>query len=155
MVQAIQEKSFVPESSILVLSNQLKLYPSIPFKSEINNNVYFSFEKINPVKYSIHVNASEPFYLVFSESYDNGWVATINGQQVPDQYHFTANGYANGWYINKTGTYTVTLEFTPQNLFYAGAAVSITSLIICTVYFSKNKIKNIYQKHVKKNKVSN
>jgi hypothetical protein len=40
-------------------------------------------------------------------------------------------------------------------LFYAGAALSITTLIICTVYVSRNKIKSIYQKYVKKTKVSN
>ena len=118
------------------------------------NNASLTYHEINPTQYTVHVNASSPFYLVFSQSYDDGWVATINGQQIPDQYHFTANGYANGWYINKTGTYTVTLEYTPQNLFYAGAAISITTLIICTAYLSKNKIKNIYQKHFKKNKVN-
>ena len=123
--------------------------------SNQQNNATITYEEIDPTRYTVHVNSSQPFYLVFSESYDNGWVATINGQQIPNQYHFTANGYANGWYINKTGTYTITLEFTPQNLFYAGAAVSITTLIISTFYVSKNRIKNIYQKHVKKNKVSN
>jgi hypothetical protein len=99
------------------------------------NNASVTYEEINPTQYTVHVNSSNPFYLTA-------------------QYHFIANGYANGWYINKTGTYTVTLEFTPQNLFYAGVAVSITTLIACTVYVSKNTIRNIYQKHVRKNKVS-
>jgi hypothetical protein len=118
--------------------------------SYLQNNVSLTYEEINPTQYTVHVNASSPFYLVFSESYDDGWVATINGQQIHSQYHFTANGYANGWYVNKTGTYTITLDFTPQNFFYAGAAVSITTLIICSVYISKNKIKNIIQRQVKK-----
>jgi hypothetical protein len=117
-----------------------------------SNNTSIAYQEINPTQYTVKVKTSEPFYLVFSESYDNGWVATINGQQIPDQYHFTANGYANGWYINKTGTYTITLEFTPQNLFYTGAAISITTLIICTAYVSKNKIKNISRKYIKKDK---
>jgi hypothetical protein len=118
------------------------------------NSTSITYQEVNPTQYTVHVNASAPFYLVFSESYDNGWVATINGQQIPGQYHFTANGYANGWYINKTGTYTITLEFTPQNLFYAGAVISITTLITCTVYLSKNKIIHIRQKYAKK-KVNN
>ena len=122
--------------------------------SNQQNNASITYEEINPTQYTVHVNSSSPFYLIFSESYDNGWIATINGQQIPSQYHFTANGYANGWYINKTGTYTITLEFTPQNLFYAGAAISITTLIICTIYISKNKIKIIYQKYLKKNRIT-
>jgi hypothetical protein len=109
-----------------------------------------NFQQINPTEYAVHINSSDPFFLVFSQSFNNGWVAAINGQQIPDQYHFTANGYANGWYINKTGTYTINLEFTPQNLFYAGTAISITTLIVCTIYISRNKIKNTYQKHIKK-----
>jgi hypothetical protein len=120
--------------------------------SNQQNNTSITYKEINPTQYTVHVNSSAPFYLIFSESYDNGWVATVNGQQIPDQYHFTANGYANGWYINKTGTYTITLEYMPQNLFYAGAAISITTIIICSIYISKNKIKNTYQKHIKKNK---
>jgi hypothetical protein len=67
-----------------------------------------------------------------------------------ENYHFIANGYANAWYINKTGTFTMTLEFWPQNLFYQGLAISITTLILCTIYISKDKIKIIYQKYLKK-----
>ncbi len=115
--------------------------------SNQRNSASVTYEEINPTQYTVHVNSSQPFYLVFSDSYDNGWVASINGQRISSLYHFTANGYANGWYINKTGTYTVTLEFTPQNLFYAGAAISVASLIVCTLFISKNKIKEIYQKY--------
>jgi hypothetical protein len=112
-----------------------------------------TYEEINPTKYAVHVNASNPFYLIFSETYDNNWIASIDGQPVPNEYHFTANGFANGWYINKTGTFTITLEFWPQNLFYAGSAISIITLILCTVYVSKDRIKTIYKKCIKKNKL--
>ena len=180
MINVAEQNDFNASESVLMLSDQLnqRQIQNLPINGVFNQNSenlsINSFgqdqnnstqitpnmvdqpslisTKINPTKYTIQVNASAPYYLVFSESFDNGWVATINGQQVPSQYHFTANGYANGWYINKTGTYTVTLEFTPQNLFYAGAAISITTLIICTAYVSKNKIKKTYQKHIKKNK---
>jgi hypothetical protein len=72
---------------------------------------------------------------------------------VSDEYHFIVNGYANGWYINKTGTYTITLEFQPQNLFYAGSAISVTTLILCIIYVSKEKIKIMFQK-IARNKTS-
>lgn len=53
-------------------------------------------------------------------------------------------------YINKTGTYTITLEFWPQKLFYIGSTISITTLILCILYISKDKIKTIYHRYVKK-----
>ncbi len=118
------------------------------------NVTSISYEEINPTQYTVHVNASEPFYLVFSETYDNDWVASISGQQIPGQYHFTANGYANGWYINRTGAYTITLEYWPQNLFYIGGAISVTAFILCMVYVSKDKIKITYKKYAKKKQVS-
>jgi len=161
MFPILEEANYTVGDNLLLLSNQLdaQQISALPmntvFVQNQTNNTSITYEEINPTQYTVHVNSSQPFYLVFSESYDNGWIATINGQQIHSQYHFTANGYANGWYINKTGIYTVTLEFAPQNLFYSGAAISITTLIICIVYVSKNKIKNIYQKYVKKNKVSN
>ena len=118
------------------------------------SNSSITYQEINPTRYTVHVNSSNPFYLVFSESYDNGWIATVNGHQIPDQYHFIANGYANGWYVNQTGTYTITLEFSPQKLFYIGSAISIATLAICTIYLSKNKLKLIYKKFLKKTKIT-
>jgi hypothetical protein len=113
-----------------------------------------SFQKLNPTKYIVHANASTPFSLILSESYHKDWVAYVDGQQVPDEYHFTANGYANGWYINKTGMFTITLEFWSQNLFYIGSAISIVTLILCILFVSKDKIKIMYQKYVKNKQVS-
>jgi hypothetical protein len=113
------------------------------------NVASISYEEINPTQYTVHINASEPFYLVFSETYDNDWVASISGQQIPDQYHFTANGYANGWYVNRTGAYTITLEYWPQNLFYIGGAISATAFMLCMVYVSKDRLKGIYKKYTK------
>jgi hypothetical protein len=137
-----------PGISFLLFPNQLTT-EQLEFIKNVKNTLEtpeITYTRINPTKYIVHVNASTPFFLVSSESYDNGWTASIDGQQVPNEYHFVANGFANGWYINKTGTYTITLEFLPQNLFYAGSAISITTLIICTVYISKNKIKTVYKK---------
>jgi hypothetical protein len=108
-----------------------------------------TLQKVDPTSYIVHINASQPFFLVFSEFYDKGWVAYADGQQIPDQYHFVANGFANAWYINTTGTFTLTLEFWPQNIFYVGSAISVTTLILCALYVSKDKIKTIYQKHTK------
>lgn len=84
------------------------------------------------------------------ESFTPEDISYLSTKSLDENYHFIVNGYANAWYINKTGTFTVTLEFWPQNLFYMGLAISITTLILCTIYISKDKIKIIYQKYLKK-----
>lgn len=114
---------------------------------------FVSFQKINPTKYVIQVNASEPFFLIFGESYHQSWIAYIDKQQVPNEYHFVANAFANSWYINKTGTCTITLEFWPQKLFHIGSTISIATLILCILYISKDKIKTIHHRYIKKNKI--
>jgi len=158
MIQVIEKDNFVPGESVLLLSDQLEpqqisaLQTSNLTSSNSTDNVSVTYEKINPTNYVVHVNASKSFYLVFSESYHKDWLAYADGQQVPNEYHYMANGFANSWYINKTGSFTVTLEFWPQKLFYTGAAISITTLILCTLYISKEKIKTIYQRCIMKSK---
>jgi hypothetical protein len=134
--------------SAFFLSNQLE-QSKVDFINSLKldepSNIQITVHKVNPTKFIINVNSSTSFFLVFSELYHKDWVAYVDGRQIPNKYHFIANGYANAWYINKTGTYTITLEFWPQKLFYIGSAISITTLILCVAYISKNKIKTIYQ----------
>jgi len=136
-------------SKITLLAEPQELRPE---DSELTKAPTVTYEKINPTKYIVHVNASKPFFLVFSESYHKDWIAYVNGQQIPGTYHFMANGYANAWYINKTGTYTITLEFWPQRLFYIGSVISITTFILCVLYISKGKIKTIYKRYIRKSR---
>ena len=145
---------FTLDESVLFLSDQLthEQYSFIANLSSYDLRPNITFKKINPTKYTVHVNASTPFFLVFSESYHKDWVAYTNGEQVPGERHFMANGYANAWFINKTGSYDIVLEFWPQKLFYTGSAISITTLILCILYISKNKINTIYKRCIKRNK---
>ena len=155
MIEVVGSNSnFTPDESVLFLSDQLTLeqYSFIAKLDNYDLKPNITVEKINPTKYVIHVDTSQPFFLVFSESYHKNWVAYTNGEQVPGERHFVANGYANAWFINKTGSYDIDLEFWPQKLFYIGSATSITALIICTLYISKNKMKTIYKRYIKKNK---
>lgn len=98
------------------------------------------FVEINPAIWQVNVfNATSPFLLIFSEAYDPMWkayygeVSWVNALQmdsIPDKYHFIVNGYANAWYINKTGTYTITLYFKPQSFLVIGSIISALSIII-------------------------
>jgi hypothetical protein len=140
---------------ILCLNNQYNS-EQLNFLETVNDTLgspqSTTYKEISATQYTVEVNnASAPFFLVLGSSNNGYWVANINGQQESETYHFIANGYANAWYINKTGTFTLNLEFWPQNLFFTSAAISITSLIVlCVTYLSRDRIKIIYHKRLKK-----
>ena len=116
-----------------------------------------SFYKVNPTRYVAKVNTDTPFHLVFSETYHNNWKAYIledgstsndtwyewsalmtwlteRGRRTEITDHYLVNAYANGWYVPKTGNYTIVLEYTPQRLFEIGAIISGITLLICAGY---------------------
>jgi hypothetical protein len=139
MNEGILNGIFVPGKSVVLPLNLG--YPEFILNDSAVTNIFF--KENNPAEYTVQVNATTPFFLVFSESYDKNWIANIDGQAVPSRYHYLVNGYANGWYMSKTGIYTITIQFAPQNLFYIGSSISVTSLILCVilVFISKPKEK--------------
>ena len=104
-----------------------------------------TFDYLSPTKVDARVsNATSPLYLVFRETYDPGWNAYYsNGTAVAQGAHVQVNGFANVWYINKTGNYTMTLYYAPQTLAWETWAISFGALGL-TVYvgylgFAKGK----------------
>ena len=121
------------------------------------SNTETSFYKVNPTRYAAKVNTDTPFHLVFSETYHSNWKAYIleDGSTSSDTWyewsalltwlieqdqrteitdHYLVNAYANGWYVPKTGNYTIVLEYTPQRLFEIGAIISGITLLVCAGY---------------------
>ncbi len=91
---------------------------SLPEVSRINEAPTISFKKVSPVSYKVDVeNATSDYILTFLESFSSGWEASINGKPLQDNYHFKANGYANGWFVNERGNYEVTIYYRPQRIF--------------------------------------
>ena len=92
-------------------SNTINATP-IPHFSKPN----IGFVVDNPTQVTVHVtNATTPFYLVYRETYDKHWAAYYsNGSEVNPYNHIAVNGFANAWYMNKTGNYTITLYYTLQ-----------------------------------------
>jgi len=76
----IKSENFkIQEESIFINSQNNIQIPII--QSKVHPKVFF--QKINPINYKIKIeNASEPFYLVFSEPYHPSWKAYINTDQV-------------------------------------------------------------------------
>jgi len=98
------------------------------------------YKIISPYEIIVNVyNATQPYLLVYTETYDPAW--SLIGT---NSTHVEVLGYANGWIINKTGSYTLTLFYTPQLEYQKYASISIISvmlfLIVLIILFLKEKL---------------
>jgi hypothetical protein len=120
---------------------------------EISKEPHITYDMISPTKYEVHVQTQTPFILIFSETYNDYWKAYIQGE-TKELTHFPANIYANGWYVEKSGQYTITIDFEPQK--FVRFELSLISLIVIIAYncysLFSNKGKQLYDwlKHLKK-----
>jgi len=124
--------------------------------SEEESIASVTFERVEPTKYNIHVNASKPFMLVFSESYhpewkayysdDVSWYQTLWMKPINEDMHFLVNDYANAWYIDRVGEYNITLYFKPQTAFYLGVIISTPSILACLILLARNPLAKLIKK---------
>jgi len=156
-VRFIDSGNFTAGKSVLFLSDQLSASDWHFIEGLAGNNGYapeIVVNDVNPTEYIVNVKASRPFFLVFGEAFDPYWVASVNGKTV--NKHFMVNTYANGWYINQTGYFDITLNYWPQSLFNIGIVVSLTTFIALCLYafypankrrfpLRKGKISNAYE----------
>jgi hypothetical protein len=103
--------------------------------------------KLSPTKYNLEIkNATEPYMLTFSESYDPQWIAYLNKAHTNESSIDTDNdifktgsiplySIVNGFYINKTGDYTLTVEYKPQEWLLLAGIVSLISIVAILVSF--------------------
>ena len=94
-------------------------------------------------KWTVQVGPSQSRYLLsFLETYNPGWVATINGKQVSADNHVEIDGYANAWWLEPNlEPITVVLEYSPQHQFMMAIWISIASgtiaLLLLFIYRSQ------------------
>lgn len=129
-------KTFAPKAIFLKnLSNPLGASPQI------------SFTKINPTKFIVRIsNAEQPYFLVFGESYSPQWKISVKetgekNRTVSFHDHLVVNNYANGWFIDKTGSYDVIVEYYPQKIFYFGLLLSGASIITFFAILLRSRFK--------------
>ena len=105
----------------------------------------FSWTELSPTSFKVTVKADGPFLLVFLESYNTHWKASVNGQRIPEANHAEINGFANGWLVNATGNITITVEYETQNLITAAgvASVILTAAFAIIILLRKNIAKTV------------
>lgn len=102
------------------------------------------YEKLSSSKYVITVKANKPFIIVIPENYDSYWqVTNLNKNEV---IHLPLYSLLNGYYINKTGLFTITVEYLVSTPFEIGMWTSILSIamlsILAVVIETKSIVKN-------------
>lgn len=117
-------------------------YPSISFTAE-NTSATSSYSAPSvktiyksPTSYTVHIaHASQPYILLFKQTFSPFWIASIDNAG-PVSNHFSAYDGFNGWYIDKKGDYTITLQFQVQKYYLLGKVVSgITVLVLFVIVF--------------------
>ncbi|MDQ3239086.1 MAG: hypothetical protein M3P33_01040 [bacterium] len=136
-IKPIQRKE-IPRHKIIIRKN------NSGYKTFSQPKITFS--KLNQALYQVTIkSATDPFVLVFSETFHPLWQLNINGDNVKNKHHFRANSYANAWYIDKAGDYVIQLKFKPEDSFTTGkliSAVSLAFVILCTIILIIKKKKD-------------
>jgi hypothetical protein len=152
--RVIEEMTTVPTDSAFILTRQLSLDERLNLMSVAGNyvkddKIKLDFDIIDPTYIVVHVNTDRPFTLVFSESYDPWWKAFIGEFEVNN--HFIINGFANAWYINKTGNFTITLKYHLQESYRLGLTVSFftSSIIFALLIIPKDKLRQVKDNIIK------
>jgi len=115
-------------------------------RSEISSPAQISeYKKINPTRYILSIsNASRPYIISFAEAYDPLWIAHANNydnKNSDENNNFMTSSIpldsvVNGFYINKTGNYNLTIEYLPQEWFTEGGTLSLLALTsVFVIYF--------------------
>lgn len=117
--------------------------------SAVPLSVDFSYHKINPTKYLISAQASQPFFMVFSERHHNLWKIYIEGESQIQSY--PAYEFANCFFINRTGDLEITLEFEGQTLYEVAKYVSSSSLVILLLaVLTPTRLLKFFPRRIKK-----
>jgi len=120
---------YVPESNqIQAVSHSPQ--PKFHYNASATE-VVLSYSKVNPTKYLISAMAKHPFYVVFSESHHESWkIRVSDGDQIKS---YPAYSFGNLFFINKTGSINLTLEFQNQATYDVGIGVSFASFAFILV----------------------
>jgi hypothetical protein len=86
-----------------------------------------------PTSHEIIFENSGPAVLVFHESYFPLWTAADQATGEIFGRHFIANGFGNGFLIEKPGKRTIRIAYSVQDRFLAGWRVALLATVFCLI----------------------
>ncbi len=103
-----------------------------------SKNLEVTYTYVSPVHYEVYVkNARKGDQLIFSEGYDAKWAAKVGSDSISSKQYNRLNSFI----LPQDGTYTFTVQYTPQEWVDRGVITSIifSILIIIIIIFIKKK----------------
>lgn len=96
---------------------------------------YLKVIEINPTRYSVSVYNSTGAggVLAFAKPFGNSWLLS-------NERPVIANGYVNGWYLEKLDNKTYIVSYKPQKYFYIGVGVSAITFVALLGYSLLSKL---------------
>ena len=128
----LKEEHSIP--SVYISPANSTIIGGLNLPTNVNKETSYSFRMVTPTSYVGEVESNSPFILILNQKFDDGWVAHVDEEQITPTSHFKTNGYANAWYINRTGHLGITIEYSPQKVFQMGTYISLTTFITCLIY---------------------
>tara|TARA_B100001123_G_scaffold446763_1_gene602190 strand:+ start:6721 stop:10068 length:3348 start_codon:yes stop_codon:yes gene_type:complete len=108
----------------------LRIIPSNMQIETGNNTDAVAVVSRSPTNYKVEVNADEGDYLVFNESFDPRWQASIDGRKLA---HLRTNSFASAYLLPVSGNYEIDIVYNPQRLFLWGAIITLSTMMISVV----------------------
>jgi hypothetical protein len=94
-----------------------------------------SYDKITPTSYEVKVKSDAPFLLAFAEGYDRFWTAKVRSADNLTQFNsLPLYSVINGFWIDKTGEFTLIVEFEPQEWFNISLIISAIAFACALLY---------------------
>jgi hypothetical protein len=127
--------------------DQAWLYTSNRSIDQLLNSVsphgqVISYDKITPTSYEVKVKSDAPFLLAFAEGYDRYWIAKARSSNDSRQFNSVPlYGVINGFWIDKTGEFTLVIEYEPQEWFNISIIISAITFACVILYLAYRYLK--------------
>lgn len=152
LISLLEENKFDPKTETFICLNQEKCKPYIELKNTPVLKIdrvpeKIEVNKISSVNYQIKIyNSYGRFLLVFNNNYHPGWVIFVEGKPISDDKHIVANGYANGFIIDRNGNFDISLQFTPEEVVQKSYRVSFLAISLGVIILLGSTFKKLFTK---------
>lgn len=136
LISLIEKREYDPKNEVYICGNKDKC---IPYSSSVDLTQIridqipsgIEFTKVSPISYNINIkNSKGRFLLIFNKTYHPGWTVSMKNETTPSNKHFIANGYANGFLIDKVGNFNIALRFTPEDNIMKAYKISLLTALV-------------------------
>lgn len=121
-------REFLTPTALLVSNRREDL---ITPEIKVNENSKTNFD--------VNINeAKNSFLLVMNNEFNSNWQLSYEDGSINSK-HIRVNGFANGWIIEKPGTYNLKINYKPQKYFYIGLLITIFYMILVVIYIFRKR----------------